>query len=122
MIPDADKALYARQILLSELGLAGQARLAASRVRFAAESDARVSEVARDYLLRAGVGSAAEPDRSLAAMSCGDVAACAGTPELEACAAWLLGAWTAVEAIKASAGIAAPVALSAEFSLVVEVG
>lgn len=121
MIAEADKALYARQLLLPELGLGGQARLATSCVRFAAEADVRVTEVAREYLLRAGVGSAAEHERELAAVSCSDVASCAGAPELEDCAAWLLGAWTAVEAIKASAGIAAELAWDAKFSLL-EVG
>ena len=122
MISDADKALYARQILLPELGLEGQARLAETAVGFAAGADPRVCAVAREYLQRAGLR--VQPDASvvLAAASGREVAARAAEPELEECAAWLLGALTAVEAIKASAGAGTPVALDPEFSLAAEVG
>ena len=121
MISDADKALYARQILLSELGLPGQARLAATPVRFDASADPRVCAVAREYLQRAGLCMREDASVVLAAASAGEVAARAGQPELEECAAWLLGALTAVEAIKASAGAGAKVTLDPTYSFV-EVG
>jgi hypothetical protein len=125
VLSDADKALYARQILLSELGLPGQERLASTAVRIADGADARVSAVTRDYLARAGVGS--QPDaidlqaRVVNAASASDVSRVAGDAELEGCAAWLLGAFAAVEAIKAAAGVGAPSALDADFVLAREV-
>ena len=122
MISDGDKALYARQILLPELGFEGQARLAETAVRFDARADARVCAVAREYLQRAGVPVRKDASVVLAAASGSELAAHAGEPELEECAAWLLGALTAVEAIKVSVGAGAPVALDAEFSLAAEVG
>jgi hypothetical protein len=122
VIPDADKALYARQILLPELGLEGQARLAATELRFAAGADPRVCAIAREYLQRAGVRVESDAAVVLAAASRSEVAALAAEPALEECAAWLLGALTAVEAIKTSAGAGTPVALDPEFSLAAEVG
>jgi hypothetical protein len=125
VLSDADKALYARQILLSELGLPGQERLASTAVRIADGADARVSEITSDYLTRAGVGS--QPDatdleaRVVNAASASVVSRVAGDPELEGCAAWLLGAFAAVEAIKAAAGVGAPAALDADFVLAREV-
>lgn len=125
MLSDADKVLYARQILLSELGPAGQERLAATEVRIAAAADARVSIVARDYLVRAGVGS--QPRALLApldvsAASQAEVERVAGSAALEGCAAWLLGSFAAVEAIKAAAGVGTPAALDPKFVLAREVG
>jgi hypothetical protein len=122
VISDADKALYARQILLPELGMDGQARLHATPVRFGAGGDLRVVAVAREYLQRAGVRTQQDASSGLVVASSREVAARAAEPELEECAAWLLGALTAVEAIKAGAGAGTPVALDPEFSLAAEVG
>lgn len=124
VLSDADKALYARQILLSELGLAGQARLLAADARIEA-GDARVTAVARDYLARAGVGAqptAALPAVSVRAASSEDVAQVAGDAALEGCAAWLLGAFAAVEAIKVAADVGTAGAIDPEFVLSREVG
>jgi hypothetical protein len=143
LLSDADKQLYARQILLSELGLAGQERLASASFRVAGDADPRVSLVARDYLARAGVGAQAgtrdsnesvvtrDSNESLgpgaatvyvSAASAQDVARLAGDPALEGCAGWLLGAFAAVEAIKAAAGVGTPAALETDFVLAREVG
>ena len=122
MISDADKALYARQILLPELGLEGQARLVRTAVRLDSGGDARAAAVACEYLQRAGLPVREDASVVLAAVSSSEIAARAGEAEFEECAAWLLGALTAVEAIKTSLGAGAPVALDAEFSLAAEVG
>jgi hypothetical protein len=124
VLSDADKALYARQILLSELGLAGQARLGAAEVRIAAGTDSRVTAVARDYLTRAGVASGVQRTAALdlPAVSRLDVERTAGAGALEDCAAWLLGSFTAVEAIKAAAGVGTPAAFDPDFVLAREVG
>jgi hypothetical protein len=131
VLSDADKALYARQILLSEVGLEGQQRLLDAQSRVADGADARVTAVARDYLARAGVGSPQPSGSDLqpgprelvvdAALGT-EVARVAGDSELEDCAAWLLGAFAAVEAIKAAVGAGTPAALDPEFVLSREVG
>lgn len=123
MLTDADKAKYARQILLTELGVAGQERLGATRVHLAMDADPRAAEVARAYLDRAGVGAHAEDlERTVPVASASQVAQLAGDPALEDCAAWLLGAFAAVEAIKAAAGAGEPAALADDFVLSREVG
>jgi|1185.fasta_scaffold1369902_2 hypothetical protein len=124
MLSDPDKARYARQILLSELGLAGQERLAAADVRIAANADARVTAVARDYLARAGVGQALQPLAAVdPCVACAvDVERTAGDVMLEDCAAWLLGSFAAVEAIKLALGAGTPAELDPDFVLAREVG
>jgi hypothetical protein len=125
VLPDADKQLYARQILLPELGLAGQERLALAAVRVASDADARVSVIARDYLARGGVGVRASRGAatvSVNAASTPEVARVAGDPALEGCAAWLLGAFAAVEAIKAAGDLGTAAAFEADFVLAREVG
>jgi len=124
VLSDADKALYARQILLSELGLEGQQRLVNAVARIAASSDARAREVARAYLLRGGVGTAAAPEAAAVSVAVPDsveVQRIAGDPALEGCAAWLAGAFAAVEAIKQAAGVGTPAALDPECVLSREV-
>ena len=131
MISDADQALYARQILLPELGLAGQARLAATEVSFAQTAEPRARAVAHDYLSRAGLasvdsspGAAASSGRTRRQVelpSCHQLQVLAGEPALEECAAWLAGALAAVELIKASCGAGEPVSLAADFVLATEV-
>ena len=124
MLSDADKARYARQILLSELGLEGQERLAHARVAIAAGGDARAVDVAREYLARGGVGaapSAHAPAVTVALPGPADVQRIAGDPALEGCAAWLAGAFAAVEAIKQAAGVGTPAALDPEILLSREV-
>lgn len=122
MISDADKALYARQILLSELGFEGQARLSGAELAIADGADPTVLEVASDYLRRAGVSVASQPSAAgLPLPTAADVQRVAGDRELETCAAWLLGAFAAVEVIKQTVGAGTPAALGSEFVLSREV-
>jgi hypothetical protein len=124
VLSDADKALYARQILLSELGLAGQERLAEAEVRIAAGTDSRVTMVARDYLTRAGVAGGVQRTAALdlPTVTQLDVERTAGDGALEDCAAWLLGSFAAVEVIKAAAGVGTPAVFDPGFVLAREVG
>jgi hypothetical protein len=98
--------LYARQVILRELGQAGQAQLCAAEVALAEPSPA--GEIAADYLRRAGVQVVTGPALSLAVPSAAQVDAIAGEPALQACAEWLAGAWTAVETIKQCVGVGSP--------------
>lgn len=123
MLTDADKATYARQILLSELGVAGQERLGATQVHLASDADPRAAEVARAYLDRAGVGAHADATpRTVQVATAERVAQLAGDPALEDCAAWLLGSLAAVEAIKSASGAGTPAVLADDFVLSREVG
>jgi hypothetical protein len=120
----AQRQLYARHLLLAEIGEQGQERLCASRVAHAA-GDARARVVARDYLERAGLcvddASTAEPASLQVPLPTQDgVRALAARPELEEAAAALAGAFAAVETIKAALGIAAACALPADLTLCAE--
>jgi hypothetical protein len=98
-------------VLLAELGTAGQERLCATRVCLCAADDSGAADVARAYLERAGLqltaaGVQVNVQADVTVSIAGDqVKKLAGAPELEACAAVLLGAWTAVEVIKQSVGV-----------------
>ena len=120
MLNDVQKSLYARQILLSEIGQAGQAQLCAAALSIPPGADARAGAVAAEYLRRAGVQvtSQAPP---LTAAGTAEVEALAGEPLLAECAAWLAGSWAAVEAIKACTG-AGQAARLEHFVLNAEVG
>jgi hypothetical protein len=126
VLTDADKAKYARQILLTELGLAGQERLVATRLQWPADADPRATEVATAYLERAGVGAhvpGADANQvAVPVASAEAVAQLAGDPALADCAAWLLGAFAAVEAIKSAAGVGTPGSVGSDFVLSSEVG
>jgi hypothetical protein len=118
VLSDSDKRLYSRQMLLTELGVAGQERLCAARTRTREHADARASEVATDYLARAGVCADAGPDSvEVAVPSAERVDALAGDPQLRECAAWLAGAFAAVEAIKAITGAGSEAELDVNFVL-----
>jgi len=112
------KQRYARQVLLAEIGEAGQLRLCRARVRIAAESEHRAAAVAIDYLGRAGLettGDAAAP-----ALPLGDARAIqtlAGASGFEHAAAALAGAFGAVEAIKSVLGAGVPAGLPTELVL-----
>jgi hypothetical protein len=95
--------LYARQVILRELGHAGQARLCASRVALPVD-DTAATRVARDYLQRAGL-QVVESDHGVPVAL---EEAAQVEPALQACADWLLGAWAAVETIKQVAGVGVP--------------
>jgi hypothetical protein len=121
--------LYARHLLLAEIGEAGQERLCAGKVVLGAACDARAASVARDYLERAGLSvrtdesdesdEAAVPTRIA---SSAEVRALAGRDELAEAAAALCGAFGAVEAIKAVLGVGRAAELPRALSLAVPTG
>lgn len=121
-LTDAQRARYARHLLLPELGELGQSRLLASAVRPNQDADPGALEVARSYLSRAGLRLATEAceGAAMTLASSATVARVAGAPELLEAARALAGAFAAVEAIKAAAGIGQQSGLPAAFSLVSE--
>jgi len=123
LLSDVDKALYARQILLSELGAGGQERLTTAAIAFANDADPRARAVASEYLSRAGVGSRPDdaPAVEVPVASTATVQRTAADPALEDCAAWLLGAYAAVEAIKARAGAGTAADFPSDYTLGAEV-
>jgi len=107
---------YARQLLLGEIGEAGQERLLDARFRREAGGDADAYAVAADYLERAG--SAADPSGAvLRVPSTSALRRFAGAPALEESAAAILGAFSAVEHLKEVLGIAAARELPRELRL-----
>jgi hypothetical protein len=107
---------YARQLLLGEIGDAGQQRLLDSRFRRAAGGDADAYAVAADYLERAGC--ATDPSGAvLRVPSTSALLRFAGSPALAEPAAAILGAFSAVEHLKKVLGIAAARELPRELSL-----
>jgi hypothetical protein len=112
------KQRYARQVLLTEIGEAGQLRLCGARVRVGAESDPRAAAVATDYLLRAGLELT--EDGAAPELVLGDptaIRALAGTSDFEHAAAALAGAYSAVEAIKVALGVGVPRTLPCDLVL-----
>jgi len=116
-----ERVLYARHLLLHEIGSAGQQRLCATYVHLPAGSDAGARAVTRQYLERAGIavaeaapGMTARDDAQLQVLEVdviGDaaaMAALAGAPELVHAARALRGAFAATEVIKRAAGLSAP--------------
>lgn len=99
----AARRRYARQLLLGEIGEAGQKRLLDARFRRGVGCDANAFVVAADYLERAGSKLATDgepvsiPDEEA-------VRRFAGADALVAPAAAIVGAFAAVEQIKATLG------------------
>lgn len=117
MLDAEQRILYARQRALVAIGDAGQEALLASSLG-APLSDPRAEAVRRDYLLRAGVpdaptgadvGGTATPPRHAADGP--TAAALAGDPRLLPPAELLLGAFAAVERVKAVVGFGQPASL-----------
>jgi hypothetical protein len=123
LLSDADKALYARQIVLSEVGLEGQERLRNAAVAIARGADPRARAVAAEYLQRAGVDlpEGGEPAWVVPVANRAEVERVAADPALEECAAWLLGAYAAVEAIKAQTCAGAAADFPSDYALGAEV-
>ena len=108
-----ERTRYARQLLLPQLGEAGQARLLAARVRAASGADPGALSVASEYLQRAGLRmAAASGERNggettgaciveLSGLAPSAVVEVAGEPALEEAARALLGALAAVDALRA---------------------
>ena len=115
----AARRRYARQILLGEIGESGQERLLGATFRSSGTADPRAFAVAADYLARAGLSendAGADvwvPDREA-------VAKFAGLPTLEEPAAAVIGAFCAVEHLKAALGIAEACPFPSELTLSTE--
>jgi hypothetical protein len=91
--------LYARHLLLAEIGEAGQQRLLQSRVHVLDEDE---HGVCSDALRRAGVSvTDADATRIVSVGSERQIAHLAGRPELHEASRALRAAFAAVEAIKA---------------------
>lgn len=121
-----DKLLYARHLLLPEVGTAGQSVLCEARVVLSDGADPRAAEVAGEYLRRAGcdaggslpsqeVGGAAAPEVQVASAEV--VERLGGAPELREAAAALAGAFAAVEGIKGVLGVGRPTTLDEDLTL-----
>jgi hypothetical protein len=101
----AARRRYARQLLLGEIGEAGQKRLLAARFRQGADADSGAYAVAADYLERAGC-SRDDTGAELRVPRSSDVMRFAGSMALREPAAAIMGAFAAVEHIKEVLGIA----------------
>ena len=119
-LTDAQRARFARHLLLPELGEAGQLRLLQSRVRPSSDSDVGAWEVARNYLERAGVRCDADAEEVALVAPSERVAKLAGRAELTEAARALAGAFAAVETIKSLTGMGSPSELPESPSLVSE--
>ena len=122
MLAPQDQQRFARHLLLSQIGEAGQLRLCATQVRACADADPRAVSVAYRYLERAGMRLGTRDDSEVIALPSPEaLRALAGSVELEGAAAALAGAFGAVEAIKHALGVGTPstlgtLCLSAEVS------
>lgn len=112
----AARRRYARQLLVGEIGEAGQERLLDARFRRGADGDAEAYAVAAEYLERAGC-SADESGAVLRVPSQAAVMGFAGSPALAEPAAAIMGAFSAVEHLKEVLGIAAARELPGELKL-----
>lgn len=113
MLSDRDRQRYARQILLPEVGMAGQRTLLATRAHLPKAANRAASAVARAYLERAGVavtGEERDPTDPSVVPVPGDAAVhrCAASGELIHAAAALQGALAAVETIKSALAVGTP--------------
>jgi hypothetical protein len=79
--------------------------------------DERAAAVAVDYLARAGVSLSRDDARTIAVGDATVLQATAGAAALVDCAAWLQGAFAAVEAIKQIAGVGSASALDPQLVL-----
>jgi hypothetical protein len=102
----AARRRYARQLLLGEIGDAGQERLLHAGFRRGAGSDADAYAVAEDYLERAGCTVRQDGDELLLPNE-DAVMRFACEQELAGTAATIMGAFAAVEHLKATLGLGA---------------
>ena len=112
----AARRRYARQLLLGEIGEAGQERLLQAGFCRGTEGDADASAVAADYLERAGC-SADEAGAELRVPDARAVLRFAGSSSLREPAAAIMGAFSAVEHIKEVLGLAVARELPSELTL-----
>ncbi len=101
----AARRRYARQLLLGEIGEAGQERLLDAEFAAGAVSDVSAFAAAADYLRRAGCSQADTGDE-VSVPDGAAVARFAGEPSLMEPAAAIIGAFSAVEHLKAALGVA----------------
>ncbi|MDB4976512.1 MAG: hypothetical protein JWN48_4853 [Myxococcaceae bacterium] len=112
-LSDRERTRYARQLLLSQLGEAGQERLLRAAACAPAQADGGALEVARIYLERAGVRVVVHESlpehgthaQELALPSSAELTRIAGAPELEPAARALMGALAAVRALQDAAAL-----------------
>lgn len=114
----AARRRYARQLLLGEIGEAGQERLLGSEFAVGAASDA--SAFAAEYLRRAGCRET-DAGREVLVPDAAAVTRFAGAPFLLEPAAAVIGAFSAVEHLKAILGIAEARGFPTDVQLNVEV-
>jgi hypothetical protein len=114
-----DRSRYARHLLHTQLGEAGQERLLAAELRANGDADPGALAVAQCYLARAGVGlteqastetggQPAPPSRAawpLHVATSSEVSAMAGVPALHEAAQALSGALSAVAALLSVVGL-----------------
>lgn len=102
-LDDRARRRFARHLLLAEVGERGQARLCAHEA--AITGNGRAAEVATLYLERAGVRVDPDAQNALGTADGEQIAALAPRPELREAAAFLAGAFAAVEEIKRALGV-----------------
>lgn len=101
----AQRRRYARQLLLGEIGERGQEHLLVARFRPTASCDPDAYAVAADYLQRAGL--AFDPSGTEIRTPGADaIEGLAGSSDLRDAAAFIAGAFAAVEHLKEVLGIA----------------
>jgi molybdopterin/thiamine biosynthesis adenylyltransferase len=115
----AARRRYARQLLLGEIDEAGQERLLDARFRRGAASDPDAFVVAADYLGRAGCTPDAAGDE-VPLPGTDAVRRFAGGDALVAPAAAVVGAFAAVEHLKAVLGVGTPQDFPSEIRLTTE--
>ncbi len=124
MLRDEQILLHARQLLLVEIGAAGQERLCEATAHASANADPEAYNVALEYLTRSGMRStsadAADGGFPVQVPESAAVRALAGSPELTHAAAWLVGAFAAVETIKEVCRAGQPAKLDPAFTLATE--
>ena len=103
----AARRRYGRQILLGEIGDTGQVRLLEAHVRPTEGADATAYAVAEEYLRRAGVRSD-ERGTPVSVPDAPTVQRFAATESLAEPAAAIVGAYCAVEHLKAVLGLGEP--------------
>jgi len=105
-IGDDARRRHARQLLLAEVGERGQARLSGHEV--AVHGDPRAAEIAALYLSRAGVTVRDEASHVVALADPDALSRLAGRGGLREAAAFVAGAFGAVEEIKRALEVGSP--------------
>jgi hypothetical protein len=112
----AARRRYARQLLLGEIDETAQLRLLDARFRRPEGADADALAVATDYLERAGC-SVTNDGTPLQVPDAAAVDTVAGKPSLRAPAAALIGAFAAVEHVKATLDLTGPLSFPSNLRL-----